>query len=126
MEGEGHFLRRPLGWLERLVYRVSGVDGAEQSWSTYTIGMLAFSAFGLLVTYGIQRLQHRLPFNPQKLGPVEALSSFNTAASFTTNTNCRSYVGETTMTTSARWPACLAQLHLGRGRDRDRDRLAAA
>ncbi len=97
MEGEGHFLRRPLGWLERLVYRVSGVDGGEQSWSVYTIGMLAFSAFTLLVTYAIQRLQHVLPFNPQKLGPVEALSSFNTAASFTTNTNWQGYVGETTM-----------------------------
>jgi K+-transporting ATPase ATPase A chain len=97
MEGESHFLRRPLGWLERLVYRVCGVDGREQSWSVYTIGMLAFSAFTMLVTYAIQRLQHLLPFNPQKLGPVEALSSFNTAASFTTNTNWQGYVGETTM-----------------------------
>ena len=97
MEGESHFLRRPLGWLERLLYRVSGVDGAEQSWPVYTLGMLAFSAFTMLVTYGIQRLQHLLPFNPQKLGPVEALSSFNTAASFTTNTNWQGYVGETAM-----------------------------
>jgi len=97
MEGESHFLRRPLGWLERLVYRVSGVSGAEQSWSVYTISMLAFSAFTMLVTYAIQRLQHLLPWNPQKLGPVEALSSFNTAASFTTNTNWQGYSGETTM-----------------------------
>jgi len=97
MEGEGHFLRRPLGWLERLVYRIGGADGREQSWSAYTVGMLAFSAFTLLVTYGIQRLQHVLPWNPQKLGPVEALSSFNTAASFTTNTNWQGYVGEATM-----------------------------
>jgi potassium-transporting ATPase potassium-binding subunit len=97
MEGESHFLRRPLGWLERLVYRVSGASGSEQSWSVYTLGMLAFSAVTMLVTYGIQRLQHLLPFNPQKLGPVEALSSFNTAASFTTNTNWQGYVGETTM-----------------------------
>jgi potassium-transporting ATPase potassium-binding subunit len=97
MEGESHFLRRPLGWLERLVYRVSGASGSEQSWSVYTLGMLAFSAVTMLVTYGIQRLQHLLPFNPQKLGPVEALSSFNMAASFTTNTNWQGYVGETTM-----------------------------
>jgi len=97
MEGEPHFLRRPLGWLERLVCRVCGVDGAEQSWSAYTIGMLAFSAFTMLATYGVQRLQPVLPFNPQKLGPVEALSAFNTAASFTTNTNWQGYVGETTM-----------------------------
>ena len=97
MEGESHFLRRPLGWLERFVYRIGGVDGHEQSWSSYTLGMLAFSAVTLLVTYAIQRLQHLLPFNPQKLGAVEALSSFNTAASFTTNTNWQGYVGETTM-----------------------------
>jgi potassium-transporting ATPase potassium-binding subunit len=97
MEGQSHFLRRPLGWLERLVYRLGGVDGHEQSWSAYAIGLLAFSASTLLVTYAIQRLQHVLPFNPQKLGPVEALSSFNTAASFTTNTNWQGYVGETTM-----------------------------
>jgi K+-transporting ATPase ATPase A chain len=76
---------------------VSGASGSEQSWPVYTLGMLAFSAFTMLVTYGIQRLQHLLPFNPQKLGPVEALSSFNTAASFTTNTNWQGYVGETTM-----------------------------
>jgi K+-transporting ATPase ATPase A chain len=97
MEGKSHFLGRPLGWLERLVYRISAVDGREQSWPTYTVGMLAFSAFTLLVTYAIQRLQHVLPFNPQNLGPVEALSSFNTAASFTTNTNWQGYVGEATM-----------------------------
>jgi K+-transporting ATPase ATPase A chain len=97
LEGESHFLRRPLGWLERLVYRVSGVDGREQAWSIYAGCLLAFSAFTMLVTYGIQRLQHLLPWNPQKLGPVEALSSFNTAASFTTNTNWQGYAGETTM-----------------------------
>ena len=75
MEGESHFLRRPLGWLERLVYRLSGTDGREQSWTAYAAGLLAFSAFTMLVTYAVQRLQHLLPFNPQKLGPVEAFSS---------------------------------------------------
>ncbi len=97
LEGERHFLRRPLGWLERLVYRVSGVESREQPWSIYAGCLLAFSAVTMLVTYAIQRLQHLLPFNPQKLGPVEALSSFNTASSFTTNTNWQGYVGETTM-----------------------------
>ncbi len=97
MGGESHFLRRPLGWLERLVYRIGGVDGPEQTWPTYAGSLLAFSALTMLVTYAIQRLQHILPFNPQKLGPVEALSSFNTAASFTTNTNWQGYVGEATM-----------------------------
>ncbi len=96
-EDERHFLGRSLGWLERLVYRAAGVDGREQAWSTYAGCLLAFSAFTMLVTYAIQRLQHVLPFNPQKLGPVEALSSFNTAASFTTNTNWQGYAGETTM-----------------------------
>ena len=97
MEGEKHFLSGPLGWLERLVYRLSGVDGEEQRWTTYTGAMLAFSSFTLLVTYAIQRLQAVLPFNPQKLAGVEAGSSFNTAASFTTNTNWQGYVGEATM-----------------------------
>ena len=97
LEGEKHFLRRPLGWLERFVYRVCGVDGREQSWQSYAGGLLAFSAATLLVTYAIQRLQHLLPFNPRGLDPVEAGSAFNTAASFTTNTNWQGYAGEATM-----------------------------
>jgi len=97
LEGGGHFLERPLGWLERLVYRLGGVDEREQTWQAYTGGMLAFSTFTLLVTYAIQRLQHLLPFNPQGMGPVEATSAFNTAASFTTNTNWQGYAGESTM-----------------------------
>ena len=75
LEGESHLLRRPLGWLERLVYALAGVRGGEQSWEAYAGGLLAFSAFTMLVTYGVQRLQHLLPLNPQKLGPVEAFSS---------------------------------------------------
>ncbi|MGH7682544.1 MAG: potassium-transporting ATPase subunit KdpA, partial [Candidatus Eiseniibacteriota bacterium] len=97
MEGRDHVLRRPLGWLERLIYRATGVDGTEQSWVAYAGGLLAFSAFTLVVTYVIQRLQHFLPLNPQRLGPVEAASAFNTAVSFTTNTNWQGYAGETTM-----------------------------
>jgi potassium-transporting ATPase potassium-binding subunit len=97
LEGESHFLRGPLGWLERLVYRTGGVDGREQTWQAYTGALLVFSASTLLVTYAIQRLQHLLPLNPQHLGPVPALSAFNTAASFTTNTNWQGYAGEATM-----------------------------
>jgi potassium-transporting ATPase potassium-binding subunit len=97
LEGRDHFLKRPLGWLESLVYRLGGVDGREQPWTVYTGALLAFSAFTLVVTYLIQRLQHVLPFNPQGFGPVEASSAFNTAASFTTNTNWQGYVGEATM-----------------------------
>jgi potassium-transporting ATPase potassium-binding subunit len=97
LEGERHVLRRPLGWLERIVYRVTGVDGREQSWQAYGLGLLAFSAATLLVTYAMERLQHWLPLNPQGFGAVEAGSAFNTAASFTTNTNWQGYLGETTM-----------------------------
>ena len=97
LEGETHFLRRTLGWLERLVYRLGGVRGGEQTWQTYSAGLLAFSALSLLVTYAIQRLQHILPLNPQGLGAVEPTSAFNTAASFTTNTNWQGYAGEATM-----------------------------
>src|SRR5262245_60537500 len=97
MEGQKHFLIRPLGWLERLVHRLGGVDGAEQRWPAYALSLLAFSAVSMLVTYTIRRLQHVLPFNPQGLGPVEAGSAFNTAASFTTNTNWQGYSGESTM-----------------------------
>jgi len=97
LEGERHVLQRPLGWLERLLVRLGGADGREQSWQTYSLAVLAFSAFTMLVTYAIQRMQHRLPFNPQGLGPVEALSAFNTAASFATNTNWQAYAGESTM-----------------------------
>ncbi len=97
LEGEKHFLRRPLGWLERLTYRLGGVDGQEQTWQAYTVGLLAFSAFTMLVTYAIQRLQPWLPWNPQGFGAVEAGSAFNTAASFTTNTNWQGYSGESTM-----------------------------
>jgi K+-transporting ATPase ATPase A chain len=97
LEGERHVLSAPLGWLERLVYRASGVDGREQTWPAYGIAMLAFSLFTMLVSYAIQRLQGFLPFNPQRLGAVEQASSFNTAASFTTNTNWQAYAGEATM-----------------------------
>ena len=65
--------------------------------AAYSLGLLAFSVLTLLVTYPIQRLQHVLPFNPQGLAAVEQGSAFNTAASFTTNTNWQGYVGEATM-----------------------------
>ncbi|PYQ54702.1 MAG: potassium-transporting ATPase subunit KdpA [Acidobacteria bacterium] len=97
MEGERHLLTKPLGWLERLVYRLSGVGGAEQRWTTYSLALLVFSLFTLLVTYAIQRWQGVLPLNPQHLCAVEQASAFNTAVSFTTNTNWQGYTGESTM-----------------------------
>ncbi len=97
-EGETQPLPRTFGRLEALCYKLCGVDPKkEQSWLLYTASLLAFSALGLVVTYAIQRLQHVLPFNPQKLPAVGPELAFNTAASFTTNTNWQSYGGESTM-----------------------------
>jgi K+-transporting ATPase ATPase A chain len=97
-EGDRQPLPRSFGRLERLCYRLSGVDPRkEQTWKQYTIALLVFSAIGVIVTYLFQRLQHVLPFNPQHFGAVEPTSAFNTAASFTTNTNWQGYSGESTM-----------------------------
>src|SRR5712675_789607 len=84
--------------LERMTYRLMGVDsGKEHDWKQYTFAMLLFSLVSCIFTYAILRLQHLLPFNPQGLGPLSPDLAFNTAVSFTTNTNWQSYVGETTM-----------------------------
>src|SRR5262245_34861977 len=91
-------LDKALGWLERLIYRWSGVQpDREMDWKTYTLAMLLFNFAGLLTVYLLQRLQGVLPLNPQGLGAVSADSSFNTAVSFATNTNWQGYGGETTM-----------------------------
>jgi K+-transporting ATPase ATPase A chain len=94
--------RRPLepvfGPLERGFYALCGVDPRrEQTWLQYAFALLAFSAFSLLVTYAILRLQAWLPLNPQGLAAVSPHLSWNTSASFTSNTNWQSYAGETTM-----------------------------
>jgi potassium-transporting ATPase potassium-binding subunit len=97
-EGERTFLEPVLGPLERFLYRAAGVRADEgMTWKTYTVAMLAFSAASLLVVYVVQRVQGWLPLNPQQFGAVSADSSFNTAASFATNTNWQGYGGETTM-----------------------------
>ena len=85
--------------IERLLYRVTGVDeNHEMRWTEYAIAMLLFSGVSMLVLYLMQRLQAYLPFNPQKFGAVNpAHVAFNTAASFTTNTNWQAYSGENTM-----------------------------
>ena len=84
--------------LERLTYRLMGVDsGKEHGWKQYTFAMLLFSLVSCVFTYVILRLQHLLPLNPQGLGPLSPHLAFNTAVSFTTNTNWQSYVGEATM-----------------------------
>ncbi len=92
------FLTRLIGPVERLLYLLLRVDPRkEQDWKQYTFSMLAFSLVGLLFTYTILRLQHFLPLNPQAFGAVSDHLAFNTAASFTTNTNWQSYGGESTM-----------------------------
>jgi K+-transporting ATPase ATPase A chain len=84
--------------LERGTYRVMGVNpNKEHDWKQYTLAMLLFSLVGCLFTYAILRLQYFLPLNPQKLAGVSPDCSFNTATSFTTNTNWQSYAGESTM-----------------------------
>jgi len=88
-------------WLrlaERLLYRLAGVDPeVEQSWTTYAGALLVFSALSMLLVYAGLRLQHLLPLNPQGLPALPDRQAFETAASFTTNTNWQSYAGEVTM-----------------------------
>ncbi|MGE3843041.1 MAG: potassium-transporting ATPase subunit KdpA [Vicinamibacterales bacterium] len=89
------FVLRPV---ERLIYRLTGVDESrEMRWTEYGVAMLAFSLVSLLVLYAVQRIQPMLPWNPQGLSAVAPDLAFNTAVSFTTNTNWQAYVGETTM-----------------------------
>ena len=97
-EGDRQPLPRLFGAIERLLYKLCGVDPTQQQeWKQYTLAMLVFSAITLLVTYGIERLQNVLPLNPQNFPPVAPDLAFNTAASFTTNTNWQAYSGESTM-----------------------------
>jgi len=92
------FARRRTWRIERFLYRLAGVDETkEQTWVEYTIAMLIFSVVGLLFTYAIQRLQQLLPLNPDHLGAVAPDLAWNTATSFTTNTNWQAYSGESTM-----------------------------
>jgi K+-transporting ATPase ATPase A chain len=96
--GERTLLSPVLRPVERVLYRLSGVDEtAEQHWTSYAIAVLAFSFVGFVSLYALQRLQNVLPFNPQRQSAISPDSSFNTAVSFVTNTNWQSYVPEQTM-----------------------------
>jgi potassium-transporting ATPase potassium-binding subunit len=96
---EKTFMDPMLRPVERLLYRLTGVDeNHEMRWTEYAISMVLFSVVSMILLYLMERLQGYLPFNPQKLGAVSpAHLAFNTAASFTTNTNWQAYSGETTM-----------------------------
>jgi K+-transporting ATPase ATPase A chain len=96
--GERTFLSPVLRPLERATYWIGGVDERrEQHWLTYTVAMLLFHVGGVLIIYGLMRLQASLPFNPAGQGAVAEDLSFNTAISFVTNTNWQNYGGESTL-----------------------------
>ena len=98
LEGERTWLDPVLRPFERLIYKLCGVTwDKEMNWREYAYAVLGFSAASMLLTYGIQRLQAYLPWNPQSLAAVGPDLAFNTAASFTTNTNWQSYTPESTM-----------------------------
>jgi K+-transporting ATPase ATPase A chain len=98
LEGERTWLDPVLRPIERLIYKLSGVKSdKEMNWREYAFAVLGFSAVSMLMTYAIERLQNFLPWNPQGLSAVGPDLAWNTAASFTTNTNWQSYTPETTM-----------------------------
>src|SRR5262245_18454469 len=99
-DGERTFLHPAFRWLEKLTYRLIGVrEETEQRWTGYTASLLTFSIFGFMLVYLLQRAQGFLPFNPQAFGAgnVAPDSAFNTAVSFTTNTDWQSFSGESTV-----------------------------
>ncbi|WP_243310499.1 potassium-transporting ATPase subunit KdpA [Fundidesulfovibrio agrisoli] len=91
-------LDRILGPVERLLYRLCGIDASkEMDWKAYALAVVACNALGILAVYAVQRLQGALPLNPAGLPGVDPYVAFNTAVSFATNTNWQAYGGETTM-----------------------------
>lgn len=97
--GGGRLILSPvLGPIERLLYRVAGVDPSqEMKWKSYAVAVLLFNAAGLVVVYLLQRFQGGLPLNPAEMKAVPPLSALNVAVSFATNTNWQNYGGESTM-----------------------------
>jgi potassium-transporting ATPase potassium-binding subunit len=97
-EGRRTWLSPALRPVERVLYRISGVnENSEQHWSVYTVAMLVFTVVTVVLLYLIERLQGLLPLNPQGMSAVDPLLAWNTAVSFSTNTNWQNYSGETTM-----------------------------
>lgn len=96
--GERHFMKPVFGWLEKLIYGVSGIRSEEEmNWKTYTLSVLLLNMFGFVLLFLLQMIQAYLPMNPEKLPNVSWHLAFNTAMSFTTNTNWQSYSGENTL-----------------------------
>ncbi len=97
-QGEKNFMSPVLGWLERGIYAISGIDrDKDMSWKDYAIATLVFSVISFVLLYLVLIFQNLLPINPQKMPGLTPDLSFNTAASFVTNTNWQSYAGEATM-----------------------------
>ena len=98
MEGQRTWLSPALGPVEKVCYRIAGVDpGSEQSWQKYTLALLVFNLAGFVLLFAILLLQQYLPLNPQQLPGQEWTQAFNTAVSFVTNTNWQSYSGEASL-----------------------------
>jgi len=96
--GSRTFLTPVIAPLEKVLYRLFGVDEKEEmTWQTYTLSLVIFNIIGIVVVFTLQLVQGKLPFNPQKLGAVRWDTALNTAISFCTNTNWQSYAGEQTM-----------------------------
>lgn len=97
--GERTLLDRVLRPLERLTYRLAGIDAEkEMGWREYTVALLVFHFLGIVLLFAIELVQGYLPFNPQQFGAVSPVHlAFNTAVSFNTNTNWQAYSGESTM-----------------------------
>lgn len=96
--GKAVFAYRTLGWLENLSYRMGGIYPTEEmSWIEYGKALFLFNFFGFIALFFLQLAQEYLPLNPQNLGATSWPLAFNTAISFTTNTNWQSYGGETTL-----------------------------
>ncbi len=96
--GNSPFAHRALGWLENLCYRIGGTDPKEEmSWIAYGKALLLFNVLGFAALFILQLIQGYLPLNPQGFGAVPWLLAYNTAISFTTNTNWQAYAGESTL-----------------------------
>jgi K+-transporting ATPase ATPase A chain len=96
--GGNTFLDPILRPIEKLIYRIAGVDpNLEMNWTAYAVAMLTFNLLGVITLYGLQRLQGSLPLNPNGFSSVEPDLAFNTAISFGSNTNWQNYGGETTL-----------------------------
>ena len=96
--GHRHFMLPVFGWLEKLIFKITGVDRDEETnWKSYTFSLLLFNFTGFIFLFLIQLFQSGLPLNPEHFPDVSWHSAFNTAVSFMTNTNWQGYAGETTM-----------------------------